>query len=88
MMLDLIKFIVEQFASSPETIEYITEEDGDEIKVTIVLEESDMGKVIGRQGRIAKALRTIVKAASVKEGKKYAIEIRSKEENGVKEQVE
>ena len=39
----------------------------------------DMGKVIGKQGKIAKALRTLVRCASAKEGKKYNIEIKEKE---------
>jgi len=47
---------------------------------TIVLELSvaheDMGKVIGKQGRIAKAIRTVVKAAAVKENKKVVVEIK------------
>lgn len=47
---------------------------------TIVLELSvaheDMGKVIGKQGRIAKAIRTVVKAAAIKENKKVVVEIK------------
>ena len=69
-MLDLIKYIVNQFAEKPEDVEYLTEEKGDTIEVTVLLDESDMGKVIGRQGKIAKALRTIAKAASAKSGKR------------------
>ncbi len=79
-MLDLIKYIVNQFAEKPEDVEYLTEEKGDTIEVTVLLDESDMGKVIGRQGKIAKALRTIVKAASAKSGKRYNIEIKGKDE--------
>ena len=79
-MLDLIKYIVSQFAEKQDEIEYIVEEKGDVIDVTVVLNESDMGKVIGRQGKIAKALRTIVRSASAKEGKKYNIEIKGKGE--------
>ena len=79
-MLDLIKYIVNQFAEKPEDVEYLTEEKGDTIEVTVLLDESDMGKVIGRQGKIAKALRTIVKAASAKSGKRYTIEIKGKDE--------
>lgn len=47
--------------------------------VTVVLEESDMGKVIGKQGKIAKAMRTLVRCASQKEGKKYNIEIKERD---------
>ena len=79
-MLDLIKYIVEHFAEDKEHIEYKTEETDDAINVTIVLSDSDMGKVIGRQGKIAKALRTIVRNATPKDSKKYNIEIREREE--------
>lgn len=79
-MLELIKYIVGQFAVKQDEIEYIVEEKGDVVDVTVVLNESDMGKVIGRQGKLAKALRTIVRSASAKEGKKYNIEIKGKGE--------
>ena len=79
-MLDLIKYIVGTFAEKPEEAEYVVTEIGSNVDVTILLNEEDMGKVIGRQGKIAKAMRTIVKAASAKSGKKYTIEIKEKNE--------
>ena len=79
-MLDLIKYIVNTFAETPDEAEYIVEETGNLVTVTIVLNEEDMGKVIGRQGKIAKAMRTLVKNASAKSGKKYNIEIKEKSE--------
>ena len=79
-MLELIKYIVGQFAVKQDEIEYIVEEKGDVVDVTVVLNESDMGKVIGRQGKLAKALRTIVRLASAKENKKYNVEIKAKGE--------
>lgn len=79
-MLELIKYIVNRFAEKQDEIEYKVEENGNVVTVTIVLDESDMGKVIGRQGKLAKALRTIVRLASAKENKKYNIEIKSKGE--------
>ena len=77
-MLDLIKFIVEQFAEKKDEIEYKVEEKQSEIEVTVVLAESDMGKVIGKQGKIAKALRTLVAAATPRGGKRYVVEIKEK----------
>ena len=74
-MLELIKFVVESFAEKKEHIEYNVAEDGNTVNVTITLESSDMGKVIGRQGKIAKALRTLVRNGQQKENKKYNIEI-------------
>ena len=79
-MLELIKFVVETFAENKDAVVYDVTEDGKNITVTVTLDPSDMGKVIGRQGKIAKALRAIVKAAAAKTGKKYTIEIKGKDE--------
>ena len=79
-MLDLIKYIVEQFAEDKEHLDYLVEETEDSINVTVLLAESDMGKVIGKQGKIAKALRTIVRSATPRGSKKYNIEIKEREE--------
>ena len=78
-MLDLIKYVVEQFAEKKDEVEYKVEEKETAIEVTVCLAESDMGKVIGKQGKIAKALRTLVKAATPRESKKYVVEIKEKE---------
>lgn len=75
-MIELIKFVVETFAENPDKVVYDVIEDGSNVNVTITLDKHDMGKVIGRQGKIAKALRTIVRAGAQKENKKYNIEIR------------
>ena len=78
-MLDLIKYVVEQFAEKKDEIEYKVEETETAIEVTVLLAESDMGKVIGKQGKIAKALRTLVKASTPRDSKKYVLEIKEKE---------
>ena len=78
-MLDLIKYIVNSFAEHTDKIEYIVNETENAVDVTVVLEESDMGKVIGKQGKSAKAMRTLVRCASQKEGKKYNIEIKERD---------
>lgn len=77
-MLDLIKYIINHFAENPDSVDYEVVEKGNAVDVTVLLNESDMGKVIGRQGKIAKALRTIVNSASKKTGKRYNIEIKGK----------
>ena len=77
-MLELVKYIVEQFAEHKDEIEYQVNESEKAVEIVVFLEESDMGKVIGKQGKIAKALRTLVRCASAKEGKKYNIEIKEK----------
>ncbi len=79
-MIELIKFVVGSFAEKPDSVEYDVKESAKEIKVIITLDESDMGKVIGRGGKLAKALRTIVRACTQKESKKYTIEIKERGE--------
>lgn len=77
--LQLIKYIVERFAEKTEEIEYKVEEKDNAVEVDVLLVPSDMGKVIGKQGKIAKALRTLVNAYTPRESKKYVIEIKEKE---------
>lgn len=79
-MIELIKFVVESFAEAPEKIEYDVKEEGNRVDVTVILEAGDMGKVIGRQGKIAKALRTLVRNGQQKENKRYNIEIKERGE--------
>ena len=74
-MIELIKYVVNHFAEKPDQVVYDIEENGKNVSVTITLAASDMGKVIGRQGKIAKALRTLVRVGSQKENLKYNIEI-------------
>ena len=79
-MLDLIKYIVATFAEKKDEVEYKVEEKDDAIEVTVLLASSDMGKVIGKQGKIAKAMRTLVKSATPRDSKRYMIEIKEKGE--------
>ena len=82
-MLELIKYIVEQFAEDKENVEYVVKEKDRVIEVSVILSASDMGKVIGKQGKIAKAMRTIVRAATPASSKKYVVEIREKDGTAV-----
>ena len=82
-MLDLIKYIVGQFAEDKENVEYEVKEKDRVIEVIVVLSPSDMGKVIGKQGKIAKAMRTIVRAATPASEKRYVVEIRERGGNAV-----
>ena len=75
---NLIKFVVETFAEKKDEIEYEFEDKDTVIEVTVKLDPSDMGKVIGKQGKIAKALRTLVSASTPRGAKRYAVEIKEK----------
>ena len=78
MELDLIKYVVETFAENKSQISYEVEEKERVIEVTVLLAPEDMGKVIGKQGKIAKALRTLVSASTPRGEKRYVVEIKEK----------
>ena len=75
MMEELVRFIAKNLVDEPESVVVTSREEGDSVIISLSVAQSDMGKVIGRQGRIAKAIRTVVKAASVREDKKYMVDI-------------
>ena len=66
---------VENLLDSTENYTIESNEKGKYVDITINVAKVDMGKVIGKQGRIAKAIRTVVKAAAIKENKKVVVEI-------------
>ena len=71
----LIKYVVESFAEKKNEIEYLVEEKENVIEVTVLLNASDMGKVIGRQGRIAKEIRALMRSVAQRQGKKISVDI-------------
>ena len=76
-MLSLVETIARSLVDSPDEVQ-VRELPGKDPGVTVVelkVAASDMGKIIGKQGRIVKALRTVVKAAAVKQNKKVVVEI-------------
>ena len=74
-MLKLVEAIAKSLVDHPEAVEVTESVDNDTIVIELRVAPQDMGKVIGKQGRIAKALRTVVKAAAGMEIKKVVVEI-------------
>jgi len=72
---ELIRFIACALVDNPEQVEVLVEEEDKMIRVGIKVAEEDMGKVIGKQGRIAKAIRTLAKASAAREGKRSQVDI-------------
>lgn len=72
---ELVRFIAKSLVDDPDAVQVETKIDGEYTVIELHVAPADMGKVIGKQGRIAKAIRTVVKAASVKEDTKYTVEI-------------
>jgi len=74
-MKDLITVIAKALVDHPEEVAVNVDEDERDITYKLSVHPDDVGKVIGKQGRIAKALRTVVSSAAVKESKRVSVEI-------------
>lgn len=75
-MKDLVTHIARSLVEHPDQVEVVGAEEENQVNLELHVAQEDMGKVIGKQGRIAKAIRVVVKAAATKEGKKANLEIR------------
>ena len=74
-MKELVEVIAKALVDHPEEVQ-VTERERDRATIVeLTVAKSDMGKVIGKKGRIAKAIRAVVKAASTREDKKVIVEI-------------
>lgn len=74
-MKELVEVMAKALVEHPEEVSVTETEKNGELMVELKVAPSDMGKVIGKQGRIAKAIRSVVKAAASKEEKKVTVEI-------------
>ena len=74
-MVELVKFVAQKLVDKPDAVD-VREVDGPEsVVIELRVGPDDMGKVIGKQGRIAKSIRTVVKAATLKNEKPVFVEI-------------
>lgn len=74
-MKELVEVIAKAIVDDPESVVVNEREEKKTTVLEVRVAESDMGKVIGKQGRIAKAIRSVVKAAAAKEDKKVIVDI-------------
>ena len=74
-MNELLSMVAKRLVDEPDKVEVIEEESDGITTLRLKVAPDDMGKVIGKQGRIARAIRTLVKAAAINEEKKVNVEI-------------
>ena len=72
---ELVEIIAKALVDNPNEVSVNEIEGSQSVIIELKVAEEDMGKVIGKQGRIAKAIRTVVKAAAIKENKRVVVEI-------------
>ena len=73
VMEEIVKYIVDKLVADKDAVKVSSAENGDEIVITVVVADADMGKVIGRTGKIAQSIRAIIKTASNGTGKRYFV---------------
>ena len=74
-MKELVEVIAKALVDNPDEVTVTETEKGNDLLLELKVAPSDMGKVIGKQGRIAKAIRSVVKAAASREDRKVSVEI-------------
>lgn len=74
-MKELVEVVAKALVDNPDEVVVTEKTEGRNTVIELHVAASDMGKVIGKQGRIAKAFRTVVNAAATKENKKVTVEI-------------
>ncbi|MCE2501089.1 MAG: KH domain-containing protein [Dehalococcoidia bacterium] len=74
-MKELIEFIAQSLTSNPEAVRVTETDEGDQIVIRLEVAPEDKGKVIGRQGRVAQAMRVLLRVAAVKDGTRAVLEI-------------
>ena len=71
----LVEVIAKALVTKPDEVVVTEEKDGDTIVVKLRVADDDIGKIIGKSGRIAKAIRTVVRAAAIKQNVRVTVEI-------------
>ncbi len=74
-MKELLIYIAQSLVDDPDAVTVVETETDNAVTFQLSVGEGDMGKVIGKQGKIAKAIRTIMKTAAIKTNKKVTVEI-------------
>jgi len=77
-MNEIVEYIAKVLVATPEDVEVITEQNDGIVDIKLLVDSEDMGKVIGKQGKIANSIRSILKACAIKEQKKVNLVIDSK----------
>ena len=87
-MKEIVEVIAKAIVNNPSEVQVEEERTGSSVILKLHVAPEDMGKVIGKQGKIAKTMRTIVRAATPRGSKRYVVEIKEKGGNAVNRETE
>lgn len=74
-MKDLVEYLARRLVDNPDDVRVEADEDGGTLRLRLFVEAGDVGKVIGRQGRIIRAMRTVVRSGGARRGQRVTLEI-------------
>ena len=74
-MVELVEYIAKSLASKPEDVKVTSETEEDRILLKLEVAPEDKGQIIGREGRVAQAMRTLLRVAAIKDGSRVTLEI-------------
>ncbi len=76
-MKELLEYIARALVDNPDAVTVEVEEDDDQVSLLLTVDEADMGRVIGRDGRIANAIRSLLRVMATRDGRHVELEIES-----------
>ena len=74
-MREMVEYVAKTLATNPEAVKVTEEDYGNRRVITLEVDEKDKGKIIGRDGRVAQSLRSLLRVAAVKAGERVTLEI-------------
>ncbi|HEY7526328.1 MAG TPA: KH domain-containing protein [Candidatus Limnocylindria bacterium] len=78
-MKEFLEYVARSLVDNPDEVRVEMEEDGDEVSLLLHVEQADMGRVIGRDGRIANAIRSLLRVMGTRDGRHVELEIETDE---------
>ena len=78
-MKDFLEYVARSLVDNPDEVKVEMDEDGDEVSLVLHVEQADMGRVIGRDGRIANAIRSLLRVMGTRDGRHVELEIETDE---------
>lgn len=78
-MKDFLEYVARSLVDNPDGVEVEMEEEGDEVSLILHVDQADMGRVIGRDGRIANAIRSLLRVMGTRDGRHVELEIETDE---------
>jgi len=72
---ELVEYIAKSLVEDPSQVKVVETEEGDHVRIELTVAKEDMGRIIGKGGRVANSIRTLLRVAAVREGKRASLDV-------------